>query len=231
MRNELEVFQHALRWKRYYRQRIQEYLRGRVLEAGGGIGGTTRVLCSAEIAEWWSVEPDPELAQEMRRRFAEEPLTVPLKVVTGTLADLEAAPGFDAILYIDVLEHIEDDLAELRRARDLLLPGGHVVVLSPAHGWLYTPFDAAIGHYRRYERRTLRAAVPDGLEEVRLEYMDSAGLLASLANRLVLRSASPTLAQIRFWDGCLVPVSRLADPLLGRAFGKSILGVWRRPET
>ncbi len=226
--DELEVFQHAVRWKNYYRDRVQRFVRGRVLEAGGGIGGTTRALCLDGVTQWCSVEPDPRLAAEMQRRFAAEPLPVPLRIVTGTLWDLAADPVFDAILYIDVLEHIEDDAAELIRARDLLCPGGHLVVLSPAHPWLFTAFDRAIGHYRRYNRRSLRAAVPAGLREVRMEYLDAAGLLASLANRLVLRSANPTLAQIRFWDGRLVPVSRKLDPLLGRNLGKSIVGVWRR---
>ncbi|HUF61176.1 MAG TPA: class I SAM-dependent methyltransferase [Verrucomicrobiales bacterium] len=226
--DELKVFQHAVRWKRYCRDRVQRFVRGRVLEAGGGIGATTRALCLDAVTEWCSVEPDPGLAAEMQRRFAAEPLPVPLRIVTGTLSALDAEPVFDTILYMDVLEHIEDDAAELIRARDRLRRGGHLVVLSPAHQWLFTAFDRAIGHYRRYNRKSLRAAAPAGLPEVRMEYLDAAGLLASLANRLILHSASPTLAQIRFWDGRLVPVSRKLDPVFGRNLGKSILGVWRQ---
>ena len=58
--------------------------------------------------------------------------------------------------------------------------------------------------------------------------LDSLGLLASLGNRMLLRASLPSRAQIRFWDGLLVPVSRLLDPLsLGR-LGKSIVAVWER---
>ncbi len=102
-------------------------------------------------------------------------------------------------------------------------------MLSPAHPWLYTPFDASIGHYRRYTRQSLRAAGPAGLRLTRLAYLDSAGMLASLGNRLLLQSAMPTPAQIGFWDRFLVPVSYLTDRLTGHRVGKSILGVWTRP--
>jgi len=60
-----------------------------------------------------------------------------------------------------------------------------------------------------------------------MRYLDSAGLLASLGNRLLLRQAMPSAAQLRIWDSCLVPVSRGLDRLLGYRLGKSILGVWQ----
>jgi hypothetical protein len=148
--------------------------------------------------------------------------------VTGTLDDLHAEARFDAILYIDVLEHIEDDRAELVRAAQRLNPGGSVIVLSPAHQFLFTPFDAAIGHFRRYSRRSLAAVGPVALRTRKLVYLDAAGMLASAGNRLLLRSAMPTEAQILTWDRLLVPVSRVIDPLFGYRVGKSVLGVWQR---
>src|SRR5262249_52253894 len=95
--------------------------------------------------------------------------------------------------------------------------------------WLFTPFDAAIGHYRRYAKGMLRGVAPAGLPLVRLAYLDAAGMLASLGNRLVLRSAVPTPTQIAVWDRFLVPFSRWIDPLLGYSIGKSVLAVWQKP--
>ena len=126
-----------------------------------------------------------------------------------------------------MLEHIEDDAEELRRASKHLKPGGALIVLSPAHPWLFAPFDQAIGHYRRYSRESLRAAAPRHLRRQKLVYLDAVGLLASLANRLLLKQDMPTAGQIKTWDGLLVPCSRLLDPLLGGTVGKSVLGVWR----
>ncbi|MHC8604044.1 GtrA family protein [Arenicellales bacterium IMCC58067] len=53
-------------------------------------------------------------------------------------------------------------------------------------------------------------------------------ILGFLANKLILTSDTPTVGQIKFWDRVMVRVSRLADPLLGYSFGKSILIVLRK---
>jgi hypothetical protein len=148
------------------------------------------------------------------------------ELVGGTIGDLDPRRKFDAILYIDVIEHIQDDRGELARAASLLAPGGSLIVLAPAHAFLYTAFDRAIGHFRRYTRQTLRAIAPAGLRERKLLYLDSFGALASLGNRLLLRSAFPTERQILAWDRFLVPVSCRLDPLLRHKAGKSVLGVW-----
>jgi SAM-dependent methyltransferase len=227
--SELEVFQHAHNWKAYYRSHLRRYIRGDVLEVGGGIGATARCLCEPGQSSWTSLEPDPALVAQMRASFDSQPLPVPTTIVEGTLADMPPEQRFDAILYIDVLEHIESDREELARAVTFLRPSGSLIVLAPAHQWLYTPFDRAIGHYRRYSARSLRAVGPEGVRRERLFYLDSVGLLASLANKLLLKSASPTLKQIRFWDSVLVRMSRILDPLLCRSVGKTVIGVWRSP--
>jgi SAM-dependent methyltransferase len=150
------------------------------------------------------------------------------RAATGTIEDLPADAKYDAILYIDVLEHIEDDRSEMARAAARLNPGGALIVLAPAHPFLFTPFDRAIGHFRRYTRASMRQAAPATLSLEKLVYLDAAGMLASAANRILLRSAMPTERQILTWDRLLVPVSRLIDPIFAGCVGKSVLGVWRK---
>src|SRR5262249_21436916 len=136
---------------------------------------------------------------------------LPLEVRTGTLASLDQTEIFNTILYIDVLEHIKDDSAELARAAEHLAPGGHLVVLSPAHSWLFSRFDQAIGHFRRYTAKALEALTPAKLRVVKSYYLDSVGLLASAANRLLLAQSLPTARQIHCWDNFMVPCSRILD--------------------
>ena len=219
--SELALFEKAVNWKRYWSARIAPFVRGDILEVGAGIGANTGVLARLPHRTYTSLEPDSALAARI-------PSLGPAhRILTGTLAGV--AEHFDTILYIDVLEHIEDDRAEMARAAAHLHPHGHVIVLAPAHASLYTPFDKAIGHFRRYSRASLvEAAASDKLAPVRLEYLDSVGLLASAANRLLLSQSMPTERQILTWDRLMVPVSRLLDPLLLHAAGKSVLGVWRR---
>jgi SAM-dependent methyltransferase len=227
--SELEVFAEAPRWKRYWSGHVAGYLRGDVLEVGAGIGSNARVLRGAGQGRWVCLEPDPALAARITEAVRSRQIEPPCDVLRGTVADLAAAPAFDAVLYLDVLEHIEDDKGEVARAARLLRPGGVLVVLAPAWPWLVSEFDRAIGHRRRYTRDALVRLAPPGLVRERLIMLDSLGLLASAANRFLLRRSLPTLGNIRFWDRILVGGSRWMDPLLRYRLGRSLLAVWRRP--
>jgi SAM-dependent methyltransferase len=228
---ELDLFAAATNWKSYLYRQVAPYLGREVLEVGAGFGGTTKVLCRGEHASWTCLEPDAGLAGRLADSIGAGDLPRCCRAEVGTLADLPAGAEYDAILYIDVLEHIEDDAGEMARAAGHVRPGGCVVVLSPAQPWLFTPFDTALGHFRRYTRRSLLAVAPPGLTLARMIYLDSVGMLASLGNRLMLRQSTPNAGQIAVWDRLMVPASRVLDPLLAHATGRSILGVWRRPAT
>jgi hypothetical protein len=197
---------------------------------GAGLGGTTRTLSREGKGRWVCLEPDAQLADQLREACRAGTLPACCEVVVGSLAEAAVPGPFATILYIDVLEHIADDRVELARAAAHLQPGGHVVVLSPAHPWLFTPFDQAIGHYRRYTKPTLKALTPESLHLVRLIYLDSVGLLASSGNRLFLKQSMPSPGQIALWDRVMVPLSRFVDPVVGYRLGKSILGVWQKPQ-
>jgi SAM-dependent methyltransferase len=224
---ELHLFAQARNWKAYLAALLRPHLVGRVLEVGAGLGATTGALCDGRQTEWRCLEPDPAMARALAADVAAGRLPPCCRASAGTIADLPAASRFDAILYVDVLEHVEDDRAELAQAAARLTPEGVLVVLSPAHPWLYSPFDAAIGHWRRYTRRSLAAVAPGGLQLMSLQYLDSVGLCASAGNRLLLRRAAPTPAMISLWDRWLVPLSRRFDPWFRFRLGKSVLAVWR----
>lgn len=225
--SELQLFAQAHHWKAYFSDMIRPHLGSNVLEVGAGLGGTTAILTQGYRGSWLCLEPDAALAGTISQAIAAGELPEGCRVSTGTTATLPTEDKFDSILYIDVLEHIEDDAAEAELAANRLSPGGKLIVLSPAYQWLYSPFDQAIGHFRRYSKRTLLSAIPKSLQRVELSYLDSVGLLASAGNRLVTRSSSPSAAQIGLWDRAMVPVSRILDPLILHSFGKSLFGVWK----
>lgn len=226
--SELEIFQLARNWKAYLRRALAPFITGDVAEIGAGIGATARVLVTCrDVRSWLCVEPDRAQLDKVAALVASGDLPGSVRVLCGTLADLPAGPAFDAIVYVDVLEHIEDDRGELRTAMARLNPGGRIVVLSPAWQFLYSPFDKAIGHHRRYSLRSLRAVAPAASHEVAGFYLDGVGFLASLANKLLLRQDMPRTSQILLWDRVMVPVSRIADLFTRRLFGRSVVIVWQ----
>lgn len=225
---ELELFAAARHWKAYLRSQMAPFFGRRVLEVGAGIGTTTAALCDGSQEAWVCLEPDPQLLAQVEKEVAAGRLPACCRPRAGTLAGFGAGELFDTILYVDVMEHIDGHREEAALAYSHLAPGGHLVVLSPAHPFLFTPFDQAIGHYRRYTKKSLGEISPPGATKARWRYLDAVGFFASLGNRLVLSQAMPTARQLWVWDKLMVPLSRLLDPLLFYAFGKSVLGVWRR---
>jgi len=226
--SELTLFAAAVNWKSYVARQLGPHVRGRVLEVGAGLGSNIPYLLTSSVETWLALEPDPDLAAVIWQKIGSGELPAVCRSVTGTLDALPPGDVFDTILYLDVLEHIADDAAELRHAARRLAPGGKLVVLAPAHPFLFSPFDTAIGHFRRYTAASLRAAGPPGVQVRLCRMLDSIGFFASLANRVMLRSAQPTPGQIKLWDRAMVPLSRVIDRLTGFAFGKSVLVVWSR---
>ena len=104
-------------------------------------------------------------------------------------------------------------------------PGSHssgdrgprrVVMLSPAFNFPYSPFDKALGHYRRYTPKdAVRLTIPS-LTLKRLFFPDGLGYFVSAVNRLVLQASQPSIQQIQFWDKAIVPVSGLTDKIFVR---------------
>jgi SAM-dependent methyltransferase len=225
--NELDLFEKATAWKKYYGRFLRQYLKGKVLEVGAGTGGTTRELCDGTQQSWLCLEPDPHLYSRLENRIRERQLPVCCSSVKGVTADLTSLEKFNAIIYIDVIEHIEKDKEELLRAKTLLASDGYLIVLVPAHQFLYSEFDKAIGHYRRYNKKMLIDAAPEGLKLCKIFYLDSCGLFTSLANKYFLKQDYPTAKQISFWDRFIVPVSRSVDFILNYNAGKTVVSIWQ----
>jgi ubiquinone/menaquinone biosynthesis C-methylase UbiE len=63
---------------------------------------------------------------------------------------------FDIVIACDVFEHIHDDHRALAQVYRVLKQGGVLIFTVPAHQWLFSAHDRALGHYRRYNKKTLK---------------------------------------------------------------------------
>lgn len=229
---ELVIFEAAKNWKTYFSKEISPHVKGRVLEVGAGIGGVTKVICAGlsdgAVESWLCLEPDHGQSTKIATEIENGTLPELCLTMTGTVSDITDTQKFETILYIDVLEHIENDLAELAMAAERLSPGGRLIVLAPAHPQLFSELDKAAMHFRRYTADSLRVLTPPDTDLVVSRYFDCVGMMASLANRLLLRQGIPTMRQIHIWDSFIIPLSRLLDPVFAHKVGKSVLAVWEK---
>lgn len=132
---------------RLLRRRLPADGRRRILDVGCGDGLFLDALAPWGAAE--GIEPDAATLS---------PAAAHRKIHLGPF-DRSYAPAhpFDLVLFLDVLEHIPDPTSALVRARELLVPGGEILVTVPAFPSLWTRHDTLNHHLHRYTRGTLDA--------------------------------------------------------------------------
>lgn len=217
----------ALNEARNYRQAlIKEFspvLRGRVLEVGAGVGQiTAEVLKHPHVKQVTAVEPDSQFIPGFKAALPSTPL------IQGTADALLPDTAWNAIICVNVLEHIEQDERELRTFQELLAhEEGHLCLFVPARPEIYAPIDRDFGHFRRYTRPELkRKLTAAGFRIVRLNYFNLIGYFAWWANFCLLKKRAFDVPAVRLFDRVIFPVvfaweSRVLRP----PFGQSLIAI------
>jgi glycosyltransferase involved in cell wall biosynthesis len=216
----------AERYNKWMLQQLSPWLGRRVLEIGSGIGSFTRYLVGRELVV--ATDLNPRYLRILANTFERH---TRVEVMPLDLTDFDPAPiaarGIDTILCLNVLEHVEDDRAALRRLHAALVPGGRLLLLVPAHQWLYGAIDRAIDHHRRYGRAGLAALLEEtGFRVEHTVFFNRLGVLGWYLNSVVLRRTRVPSLQLRL-QNALVPLLR-AEAALPLPFGLSLVAVARR---
>jgi len=208
---------------------FRPHLSGRVIEFGAGLGTISHRL-RPHVATLDLVEPSSTLIAPLRDRFADDDA---VSVVHDTLENQvgrQADGSLDAVIMVNVLEHIEDDAGALREFQRMLSPGGHLLIFVPALSALFSELDRIHGHYRRYHRAPLRRLVEAaGFDIVRLDYFDFVGMFAWFLMNRALGKTEFDERLVRLYDRVVVPVMRPLEGLIPPPLGKNLLLVARRP--
>ena len=208
----------AGQFNRWVFDSIAPYLSGNVLEVGCGTGTFTALMLAAGH-NVTAVDINPSYVDRAKSRFSGH---TGATIVQGDATRMIWTTAFDTVVLLDVLEHIEDDVEFLKRLGRCLRPGGRLLVKVPAGEWLYSPMDAAIGHFRRYTKRNLRRAfAAAGFDVCHQRYFNAAGVLGWWLNGRVLERTTPPQEQIGLFER-IVPVLRAMERL-ARPVGLSII--------
>jgi glycosyltransferase involved in cell wall biosynthesis len=185
----------------------------RVLEIGSGTGTLTRRLVPRD--EYVASDVNPLYLQTLRGLTADRPyLDVTLTDVTRGDSFPSVPGGFDTVVCLNVVEHVEDDLGALRNLRRVLAPGGRAIVLVPRGPGLFGTLDEILGHRRRYTEAALRRLALDaGFEVKALLPFNRVGTPAWWLNGRVLRRRHFGLGQIVALN-LLTPLFRRVDRAL-----------------
>lgn len=208
---------------------VAPHLGESVVEVGSGVGHFSAQLAAHRPRRLVLTDDDAPSLAALRERYAGtpgievRPLTLPGRPDLGE--------PVDSVVAINVLEHIPDDIGALRDLSAAVRPGGRLVLWVPAHERLYGEFDRKVGHVRRYDRRSLTAAVEAA--GLRIREIHAVNALGAVAWWWAVHKRSVTFprpALVWPYDNVLIPVAHALEKLVTPPFGQSMFCVAEVPQ-
>jgi SAM-dependent methyltransferase len=222
---DLEAMAFAKNYHRWILEIFEPYLGGKIVEVGAGTGDFSEMLLRRRPESLSLVEPSEEMHRILRARFAGAGASVTTYNSTfARVADKIAGAGRpDSAIYVNVLEHVADDQAELEVVRHTLADGGRLFAFVPALHWLRGSFDELVGHRRRYTKGELEGKCRRaGFRVLTSGYFDLPGVLPWWVKYRLLRSEKMEARAVKFYDRYFVPVVKLAETTVRPPIGKNI---------
>ena len=225
----LDAMARAPRYNAWQVRVLRKWIGRRIIEIGAGLGNISTELRRLDPELLVVTDIDPAYRASLARKFEGDPkvrvesLTLPETGVAGRFA----ADRFDTAIALNVVEHIEDDFGTVRSMAELVVPGGHVVILVPALQAIYGAMDTALGHFRRYDKQRLRSLLEAAdLDVEHLAWFNRAGVPGWWWHGRVRGRADIPPAGARAFDA-LVPLLQY-EWLLPLPFGQSVIGIGRK---
>ena len=202
-----------------------------VLEIGSGIGTfSARIASDPKVKQLTCVEIDLSCAAAARETLAAAQVRKPVEhIVADYLGTPLPKDEYDTALLINVLEHLQDDRAAVRKARSELRMDGSLVIFVPAFGLLMSGLDRRLGHHRRYTTGSLRQLLEGaGFTVSTLRYYNITGFLGWLWRFRILGRAEQSPGLVRFFDRRILPVQLRLERALRLPLGQSVYAVAKK---
>ncbi len=223
----LELFADAPAFNNWLYQSIAPLIKGTVMEIGSGIGNISEFLLKHHEKVILS-DLRPEFCTSLQQRFTNSPQLLGVHQADLSLTDFaETYPyllhKFDTVIALNVIEHIQDDALVIRNCKSLLKEQGVLIVLVPAYSSLYNSFDKELGHYRRYNKKSITTLlVNQDLKAINTKYFNFAGIFGWWFTGSVLKRRHIPKGQLKLFNK-LVPLFRIMDKLVLHKKGLSVI--------
>jgi 2-polyprenyl-3-methyl-5-hydroxy-6-metoxy-1,4-benzoquinol methylase len=207
---------------------ITPYIGDRVLEVGSGMGNILQFLLAPDRDLVIGTDIDHACVDYLQEKYQDQQnvLVFPCDVCHPDFRRLKKY-HIDTVVSINVLEHIQDDELALAQISEIVAAGGHIILVLPAHKYLFGSMDRSIGHYRRYDKLSLYHKLSKHhLEVLNQKYLNPVGALGWFVNGRVLHKKVPPTGQLKLFNRLMPLVCRLDDHF-NSPFGLSILSISR----
>lgn len=220
----LESMSQATWYNQWTKGQFSEYLSGDILEVGCGIGNFSTYLTN--YGKLTAIDINENYITEAKKKINEQTKVGLGNIETGKYFFKDKI--FNAIVCINVLEHIKDDVKALKNIFKLLSPDGNLILLVPANKFLYNLIDESIGHYRRYQKEELKQLLKEvGFEILKIRNLNFLGGLGWFIVGKLFKDNQITEKRIKIFN-LVSPPFLLFENIFEPPLGTSVLAIVRR---
>jgi SAM-dependent methyltransferase len=218
-----EQMQGAVNYNQWTYEQFAPYLHGDVLEVGCGVGSFTKIITEkATFNSLYSIDISEPAISFIKTKTFKKPVRfecIDLVHVTGS---------YDFIVCMNVMEHVEDDKRFFKHLISLLKPNGVLFLLVPSHQSLYSDFDKAAGHYKRYAKKDLDTLPKEYSKLLKRYYFNPIGALGYwFVYKVLKKNPQEKPGEIDTFDKYVVPMSKMVFPQ-SAPFGISLIAVFQK---
>ena len=214
---ELKYFDKAHNFRKYQQNLISKFIGGIVAEVGPG-NGTNASMYHKYCDQLHLYEPTKKLSENLVKKFK------PKKKISVFNKKFKTKKNFyDTIIYLDVIEHIDEHKKEVLNAYKSLKNNGYLVIVVPAFQFLYSQFDKDVDHTKRFNKKDFKKIFKTtNTKNINMFYYDSVGFFLSLVSKLITKDYKKKFElKIMLWNK-LIFISKILDLILFYIVGKSL---------
>ena len=228
----LLTIESAEKFTHWMYEEIRPYLSGNILELGSGLGTySEKVVADFKGSTIVLSDIDENFIHNLENRFQSNKNVIVKYIDLNKRDDFEDINvSINSVFALNVLEHIADDIAALNNIYNVLEPGGQLIILVPAHKFLFNCIDTAIGHYRRYSKKEIINEVKQTkFKIIKMFYFNFAAIPGWYINGNVFKKTLVNEGAVDLFNK-IVPILKVVERyILFRRLGISIVVVLTKP--
>jgi glycosyltransferase involved in cell wall biosynthesis len=219
----LHILAEFEQYNRWLLKQFHSYLGKRILEIGSGIGNISKHLTNHDILILSDI--NKHYLEILKKRFGNHHnIAVQYYDMTKN-GSVFAGREVDTVICLNSLEHIERDQEVIENFSRILIPSGRLILLVPAHPFLFNPIDRYLAHYRRYSLKELCAKLQQkGFRIEHVQYLNRLGAIGWFISGNIFRAKAISYRHISIHK-FLMPFMKLLDRMRFLPFGLSLLVV------
>jgi SAM-dependent methyltransferase len=224
---DLEAMSFAVNYHKWILDEFRPFLGKRVVEVGAGTGSFSELLLEENLDSLSLVEPS-EMFEHLKINVSQiknkAHINFHKSIFSEVAQEISDEQKPDSIIYVNVLEHIEEDVSELKHIHQTLSNGGRCFIFVPALMSLYGEFDRKIGHFRRYTKQEVEEkCLSAGFKILKSKYFDFAGIIPWFVKYKMLKSDSLDSGAVTLYDKIAIPFVKGMEKFINVPLGKNVL--------